>query len=358
MANKVTGKTDTTGALTTAPMTPKSLIIVSKAGEGVTSSQTEKKIFTISGTADATLAFGEGIVSKMVKVLISNGVDNIKGIIVPATGDTALADTLEDTLADKTIKVVLCTDNETATISAMKDHLSMAEANDRFRYSVFAPSKDDTDTQDELTAFAKTISSNRIFVPGPSLFENDGMTDADPQVIAAGLAATIMTETTDPALPMNGVTLAGFNGVSRVMLDAEMLALANAGVSALYPDGSTPTIYRLVTSAVDATSGLADPVWQEGTTRFIADYVLESNSELLRANYKRTKNVVRILESIKGDIKLNMEKIQAAEIIENWDPSTLTVIKDPNDAYGALVDYEFDVVTPLYTITINQHLKL
>ena len=116
---------------------------------------------------------------------------------------------------------------------------------------------------------------------------------------------------------------------------------------------STPLLGFIATS-VAATN----KVWLEGTTRFIADYVLESNEELLRANYKRTKNVTRILNAIKGDIKINMEKMQSLEIIENWDESTLTVVKDPMDAYGALIDYEFDVVTPLYTITINQHMKI
>ena len=223
MANKVTGKTDTTGALSVAPISPKSLIIVGTAGEGQTANKTEKSIFSINGTADAIAAFGEGIAPKIVRVLISNGVNNIKGIIVPSTGDTALADTLEATLADKTIKVVLCFDNETATITAVKDHLTVAEENDRFRYSVFAPTTDNTASQDSLTAFAKTVNSNRIYIPGPSLFESDGTTNADPQVVAAGLASAIMTETNDPALPMNGVQLAGFGGVSRVMLDAEML---------------------------------------------------------------------------------------------------------------------------------------
>lgn len=357
MANKVTGKTDVTGALSTAPIAPKSLIIVGTAAESQTANKTAKSIFSISGTNDATAAFGEGIASKMVRVLIANGVNNIKGIIVPATGDNALADTLEATLADKTIKVVLCLDNTTTTISAVKDHLAMAEANDKFRYAVFAPSAEDTADQTKLVAFAKTISDNRIFVPGPSLLMSDGATVAEPQVVAAGLAGAIMTETDDPALPMNSVQIAGFGGVSRVMLDAEMAALVNAGITPIYAEGATPAIYRLVTSALDG-DGKADAVWQEGTTRFIADHVLESNSELLRANYKRTKNVARILDAIKGDIKINMEKMEAAEIIENWDPSTLTVIKDPDDAYGALVDYEFDVVTPLYTITINQHLKI
>lgn len=351
MANKVTGRTDTSGALSTAPIAPKSTIIVGTTGDDQTANYAEKSIFSITGTNDAIAAFGsESIASKIVRVLISNGVDNIKGIIIPSTGETALADTLDTTMSDKTIKMIICLDNNAATISAVKDHLILAEANDRFRYSVFAPSVSDNEDQIKLTAFAKTVNSDRIFIPGPSLMDGDSA--ADPQVVAAGLASVIMTETDDPALPVNGCQIAGFSGVSRVMLDAEMNALANAGITPLYIDGSTPAVYRLVTSAVD------DKVWQEGTTRFIADYVLESNEEMLRANYKRTKNVARILDSIKGDIKINMEKIEAKEIIENWDPNTLTVVKDPEDAYGALVDYEFDVVTPLYTITINQHMKL
>lgn len=351
MANKVTGRTDTSGALSTAPVAVKSLIIIGTTGEDQTADHVEKTIFSITGTNDAVAAFGENsIASKMVRVLITNGVDNIKGIIVPASGENALADTLDATMADKTIKMILCCDNEAATITAVKDHLVLAEANDRFRYSVFAPATADTADQTKLTAFAKTVDSDRIFICGPHFLS--GTEAADPQVIAAGLASAIMTETNDPALPMNGVEILGFSGISRVMLDAEMNALANAGVTAFYLEGSTPAVYRLVTSAID------DKVWQEGTTRFIADYVLESNEELLRANYKRTKNVTRILDSIKGDIKINMEKMEAAEIIENWDENTLTVVRDPMDAYGALIDYEFDVVTPLYTITINQHMKL
>lgn len=351
MANKVTGRTDTSGALSTAPVAPKSIIIVSTAGSDKTADHADKTIFSITGTNDAVAAFGAtSIASKVVRVLISNGVNNIKGIIVPSTGESALADTLDATMSDKTIKMIICLKNDTATVSAVKDHLILAENNDRFRYSVFAPSTSDTADQTKLTAFAKTVDSDRIFIPGPAL--TIGAEAADPQVIAAGLAAVIMTETDDPALPMNSVNIAGFSGMSRVMLDTEMRALANAGVTPLYPNGSNPAVYRLVTSAID------DKVWQEGTTRFIADYVLESNQEMLRANYRRTKNVARILEAIRSDIKINMEKMEAMEIIENWDPATLTVVKDPEDIYGALVDYEFDVVTPLYTITINQHMKL
>ena len=355
MANKVTGSTDTSGALTTAPSIMKSILVVGTKKENSTTEIKENTIFGITGTADAKAAFGDNaVVEKIVKVFIQNGADYINGMILGSSSETAMADALEASMADKSIKVIIPEGNDTKTIAALKDHLALCEKNDMFRYGVIAPTEEASATQTTLIAYGKTIDSDRIFIPSTLPTLNGAV--VDPQVAAAGLGALIMTETDDPALPMNGVSMAGYSGLSRTMLETEMKILANNGITPLYLEGTAPTVYRLVTSCVTDESD--HKVWQEGTTRFIADYVLENNENMLRANYKRTKNVTRILKAIRGDVKINMEKFEAAEIIENWDESTLTVVKDPGDQYGALVDYEFDVVTPLYTITIRQHMKL
>jgi len=355
MANKVTGSTDTSGALTTAPSIMKSILVVGTKKENSTTEIEENTIFGITGTADARAAFGDNaVVEKIAKVFIQNGADYINGMIISGSSETAVADALEASMADKSIKVIIPEDNDTKTIAALKDHLALCERNDMFRYGVIAPTEEASATQTTLIAYGKTVDSDRIFIPSTLPTLNGAV--VDPQVAAAGLGALIMTETDDPALPMNGVSMAGYSGLSRTMLETEMKILANNGITPLYLEGTTPTVYRLVTSCV--TNESDHTIWQEGTTRFIADYVLETNENMLRANYKRTKNVARILNAIRGDIKINMEKFEAAEIIENWDESTLTVVKDPSDQYGALVDYEFDVVTPLYTITIRQHMKL
>lgn len=354
MANKVTGSTDTSGALTTAPSILKSILVVGTKKEGSTTEVKENTIFGITGTADARAVFGGNeVVEKIVKVFIQNGANYINGMIL-GSSETAMADALEASMSDKSIKVIITEGNDTTTIAALKDHLALCEKNDMFRYGVIAPTEEASATQTTLVAFAKTVDSDRIFIPSTLPTLNGAV--VDPQVAAAGLGALIMTETDDPALPMNGVSMAGYSGLARTMLETEMKILANSGVTPLYLEGTAPTVYRLVTSCVTDESN--HTIWQEGTTRFIADYVLENNENMLRANYKRTKNVTRILKAIRGDIKINMEKFEAAEIIENWDESTLTVVKDPKDQYGALVDYEFDVVTPLYTITIKQHMKL
>lgn len=354
MANKVTGSTDTSGALTTAPSIMKSILVVGTKKENSTTEIKENTIFGITGTADAKAAFGDNaVVEKIVKVFIQNGADYINGMIL-GSSETAMADALEASMADKSIKVIIPEGNDTKTIAALKDHLALCEKNDMFRYGVIAPTEEASATQTTLIAYGKTVDSDRIFIPSTLPTLNGAV--VDPQVAAAGLGALIMTETDDPALPMNGVSMAGYSGLSRTMLETEMKILANNGITPLYLEGTAPTVYRLVTSCVTDESD--HKIWQEGTTRFIADYVLENNENMLRANYKRTKNVTRILKAIRGDVKINMEKFEAAEIIENWDESTLTVVKDPSDQYGALVDYEFDVVTPLYTITIRQHMKL
>lgn len=352
MANKVTGKTDTTGAMSIAPSMPKSVLVVGKISGTATKTTDPNTVFSITGTSDAEDRFGAtSILVKAVKVLVQNGVDNIFGVIVDSDAETdagGYADALEASLGEISVKVIVSDNYDNGIVAEIKTHLAMAESEDMFRYSVVATPEDD---RDAIIDYAKTVvNDSRIFIPFPACIDASGSA-TNPVLVAAGLAGVIMTETVDPALPMNGVTINGIGTVDRAVLESERNMLANNGVTAIFNDGD-PTIHRLVTSYTK------DKIWQEGTTRFIADYVLENVENTLRSNYKRTKNVVRILDSIKTTVKGLLESYDALEIIENFDASTLTVVKDPTDNYGALVDYEFDVVTPLYTITINQHMKL
>lgn len=358
MANIVTGKTDTSGALSIAPKAVKSVLIVGANASALVDSDA---IFSISGTDDAKAKFGEDSpVVKMVRILITNGVDNIKGMVIPkhgleteyATVSDAYSHSLNVSLGESSVKCILCDTNEKTVIMAVKTHLTLAESNDLFRYAVFAPDSTKT-TQDELTAFATEIDSSRIFVPGPAVVDTSANVLTSGVYAMAGLTSLIMTETSDPALPMNGVSILGLGGVNRNVIMSERKILADNGVTALYTDAGYPTVHRLVTSAKTDKA-----IWQEGTTRFIADDVLESVETTLKANFKRTKNVARVLDAIKTTVKGVLETKAGLEIIEDFDASTLSVVKDPEDMYGALVSYDFDVVTPLYTITITQSMKL
>ena len=355
MANRITGSTDTTSSISVRAKSAKSLLLVCEG----TGSAVAEQIYSVSGTSDAMTKFGEKV-SKLVKVLINNGVDNIKCVSIGAVGEDGHATKAEaytaamnTSLADNSIMVVIVDSTDTAITGALKAHLAVAEGEDMFRYGVVGLS---ATTIDEAVAEVASLNDKRMFAPFPH-FVDDNNVVLDGTYGAAGLAALIITETSDPSMPMNSVEFTGFGGTSMVLLKADRNTLEQAGITAIVGN-SIPIVWRLVTTRLKNQSGESDLIWHEGTTAFIADDVLNSVITTLQATYKRTKNTTRILDAIRTTVIGVLEAKEGLEIIENFDRNTVSVVQDPDDIYGALVDYEFDVVTPLYTITITQHMKL
>jgi hypothetical protein len=362
MANKIIGKTDTSGALSVGvSVVSNSSRPILLVGTGV--DETKEVIFAVNGTTDVTTHFGaDSPFVEAVKILIRNGVNYIHGICVGASGEgnpyetesAAYEAALDKSMLDEDVMCIILDKSDTTIYTDLSAHLIRAESEDLFRYAIVGvPAA--TTTIEGAKAIATSINHDRIFVAFPNAVDANGAT-VDGVLTAAGVAAAICTETNDPALPVSGVAINGFGGISKKLLASEQDELAKAGIVALYPESGVPTIYRMVTTA--QTSGGSDSIWHDATTRFIADNVLASVIAKLRVNYKRTKNVTRILNSIKTDVITVLEEKEGLEIIQGFDKATVSVVKDPDDIYGALVDYEFKVVTPLYTITITQHMKV
>jgi len=358
MPNKVHGITDASQATLGLGLSSKTVCVVGCKDDVVTTDA--KKIFDIMSITDAETKFGATAKAvSLVSILFKNGVSSIKGIIPdkvvdPATKATVYDDAFAELLRDPNIGIIILDDIDPTITAKLSAHLDLAESQDIFRYAVVGA---DTDDNTSLATVASTLNNKRIFVPGPLFLDTVGAPLTGIHG-AAGLASAIATQTSDPALPLNGVPISGFGGLNRVLLDTEKDALANAGITPVYVDGNSPVIYRLVTTYTKDGSGKNDVTWQEGTTVFISDNVLASCEAMIKSRYKRTKCVARILKAIRTDIIAVLQAKDGLEIIENFDPNTVTVVKDPNDMYGALIDYEYDVVTPLYTVTIRQHMKL
>lgn len=361
MPINVIGHTDTTGSSSVMPGRAKSVCIICKKGEDGTG--TPMKLLPVFSTSDAKTKIGNNeIAHKMIKALINKRVPQIF-IMIPNMKEVGEEEVVEvvdyegalNELISYDVSIVLVDDLSGADPKLVIDYLKLAEDEDKYRYSVLSSS---FTSVEDLVEFQKTINYDRIFIPGPMLTDQDGKV-VEPEVTCAGLAAIISTETTDPALPMNGVEFKGFGGVEKILLKSELEFMVDNGITPIYSEvvGGAPTVYRLVTSHTK-TGTEPDKTWQEGTTRFIADDVLHSVRTRILSKYKRTKNVARILDAMKTDVIDVLSTKQELEIIENLDTSIVSVIKDPNDLYGALIDYEFDVVTPLYTVRITQHMKL
>lgn len=356
MAIKITGRTDASGALIALQNTTKSVCLVCTGGTGGTG--TVKTLLKIGGSADAADKLGTDCDAlELINILINNGVSDIRAIMVGTEETPALkyAAALSVLMSTKDIDIIIVDVVETTVTAEVKTHLNTAEAEDLFRLAVVGVS--DASSNATLTNAAGTLNHKRMFMPGPAL--TSGATTLSGAHTAAALAALIATETDDPALPMNSVTMEGFTGLSRTLLTADKDALVAGGVTPLYmSDDGRPAVHRLVTTYTKNGDNEADPTWQEGTTILVTDDVMRAVQERLKANYKRTKKVARILNSIRTDVVDVLQRKNDLEIIENFDPKTVSVVQSSTDLYGAEVDYTYDVVTPLYTISITQHMVL
>lgn len=354
----VIGSTDTSNALPVSMGRAKSICLICKAGSDSTGP--ESTLLPIFSMGDATKKIGNNTTAlDMIKVFIRNRVSQIYVMIAPMDSETEPKPMYKETLKlslQHSIDIVMIDSAIQTDLLLLKDHLDEAELEDKYRYTVGSIS---TTTNEEVLSYQELVNHSRVFIPIPELTDIDTALPVGPQVTSAALASLIATETVDPALPMNGVEPKGFGGVSRILSKTELNTMVDNGITPFTAQGlgDTATVYRLVTSYTKDGVEL-DPTWQEGTTRFIADDVLDSVRKRILKKYKRSKNVARLLDAMKTDVIDVLGIKEGLEIIENLDPSTVSVVKDPDDLYGALIDYEFDVVTPLYTVKIKQHMVL
>jgi len=365
MANVITGMSDIVANTSAGSIAPKSILIVGeiKPGSGEIITTSRESIFPITSVVDAVSKFGtDSVIGEMTRLMIVNGATDIRGIAVGEYGDgktytdiaSAYKASFDKSLSDGTIGFIMCDTVDATVITKLSEHLTYAESEDKLRYSITGC----VDTSSaNLSTVASGINNSRIIIYGPSLVDSSNNV-LNPVYGASALTAIAVNEAMkDPALPMNNIKLIGFGGVDRTINKVERDTLVNAGITPIVMLDGKPTIYRLTTTCT-TIDGTLSKAWLDATTRFIADNILESVINRLRANYPRTKNVVRVLNSIKTDIIDVLSSKQDFEIIKDFDKSMVSVKQDPNNIYGAIVEYTINVVTPLYVISIKQHVSI
>lgn len=375
MAIEINGKTDVKGAASGLYGSSKAIAIVGI--KGAESPNLKPNIVTrISGTKQADDYFGGNkVVTEMVKNLILNQAKNNYGVLVDTTAvdliepgsehDTARSEALataydkafDQLMGNASIKLIILDTLDEKVLAKLKAHLDLAEKEQIRRYGVTAVPKTIIESS-AIAEYIRKLDDKRIFVAGPHALAEDG-SDADERLLATALASILSTKTDDPALPTCSCPVVGFGGVKETVMKSELTALTKAGCTVFIMEDGDMVPYRTVTSRTSVDDEESNvTIYSDATTVLIDDYVYDKVSSFIKSNYKRTKNVDRILDAIRGDINVILSETEQLEIIENFNPDLTSVIKDPNDIYGAIMDYTFDVVTPLYTITLTQHMKL
>ena len=206
----------------------------------------------------------------------------------------------------------------------------------------------------DLTDRAAVLNSERMVLVAPDVYVW-GETEAAGGFMAASALAGVLTDQSDPALPLNGQVLYGVTGVSVVYEDTQIDALVTGGVTALECWGGKVSVMRGITTRTK-TGQTQDATFRELGTILIVDDVVPAIRRSLRAKFTRAKNNALTRNAIRSQVIVELEDRIEREIIEGYD--NLTVTARESDPTTCLVEFEFTVVHGLNRIFLTAHISV
>lgn len=174
-----------------------------------------------------------------------------------------------------------------------------------------------------------------------------GATGQEPEI--AGAMAAALADSSDPALPFNGVNLGGVTAVddSYKLTFERMERAMNAGVCMIQTgaDGNPEIVRAVSTYRVNPDSGLDDDIMLDINGALTIDYT----RKVLRTaalKERRRKNTAAQRRNLRSLFLAELLKLDKAEILQNVSDTAdqLTVTKDASD------EYRVNVQVPAYWV--------
>ena len=204
-----------------------------------------------------------------------------------------------------------------------------------------------------LTERAKALNSERMVLVGPNVLDSGGQ--VLPGMFAAAAVAAALAVTRDPAVPLNGTSLAGLGGVAEQYGDNEIDRLVQGGVTPLEAVGGVVSPVRGITTRT-STGGAPDTTWRELTTILIVDDVIPSIRQSLRSRFSKTKNTGQTRGAIRSQVIVELESKLRSEIIDSYGDVTVSVYDE--DPTVCLVEFSFAVAHGLNQIYLTAHITI
>lgn len=290
---------------------------------------------------------GSAGMSAILRLLFLGGASSV--VAVKVDGDDyqsafAVLQAVEDA------QIIVCDSPDLAVQQALRASLEAASAARRERIAVVGM---DGAAVSELTQRAKALNSERMVLVGPDGLDSTGA--ALPGVFAAAAVAAAAAVTRDPAVPLNGTSLAGLTGVSVDYSDNDIDTLVRGGVTPLEAVGGIVSPVRGITTRT-TTGGADDAAWRELTTIMIVDDVIPAIRQSLRSRFSQTKNTAQTRGAIRSQTIVELENKLRAEIIDSY--SDVTVSASAEDPTVCLVEFSFSVAHGLNQIYLTAHITI
>lgn len=318
----------------------------------VGTSQARAGLYTVTSYAAGKETFGaESQLGRMLKLAYENGAGTV--LACPVSDDTAAAyqTAFELIFADKTASFCVVGSALQEVHTALREAVETASGQRGECIGIVGMSNPG---QAELVARTKALNSERMVLVGPDVYLT-GETALAGGCMAAAALAGVLSDQTDPAMPLNGQQLNGISGVSAAYADSEYDALVAGGVTVLECFGGKVSVIRGLTTRT-STGGVSDDTYREMSTILIVDEVIPAIRNALRARFTRAKNNVLTRNAIRNQVVVELEERISREIIEGYDH--LTVAASKTDPTVCVVEFEFRVVHGLNRIHLMAHIQI
>ena len=315
-------------------------------------SSAQAGVYTLTSYAGAQEVFGaDSQLGKMLKLAYQNGAGTVLAYPVAEDSAAAYSPAVSAILAEKRSSLCVLGSALEAVQTAFCTALSGAAQQKGECIGICGMG---AATAAQLGARAQKLNCERVVFVGPQVYVTGETAAQDGCMAAAALAGALAAER-DPALPLNGLELAGLTGVTAVYSDTEYDALVAAGVTALECEGGRVQVIRALTTR-SKTGGSPDKTYRELTTMLILDELIPAIRTALRTKFAHAKNNVLTRKAIRNQVVLELAERVEREIIEGYDKLTVTAAQD--DRTTCVVEFEFTVVQGLNRILLTAHMNV
>ena len=309
-------------------------------------------LYTLHSYAEAKEAFGEASeLGRMAKIAYQNGAGTV---LASPVAEDALEDyqaAFSLIFAEKQASFCVAASALETVQKALRDAVEAASQQKGECIGLVGLSEP---TIKNLTDRAGVLNSERMVLVGPDVYAW-GESAAAGGYLAASALAGVLTDQSDPALPLNGQVLYGITGVSAVYEETEIDALVKGGVTVLECWGGKVSVMRGITTRTK-TGQTEDATFRELGTILVVDDVIPAIRNSLRAKFTRAKNNALTRNAIRSQVVVELEDRISREIIESYDNLTVTALE--SDPTTCLVEFEFTVVHGLNRIFLTAHISV
>lgn len=314
---------------------------------GVSEVATPNEVYTVTAASEGIEIFGAGVLSDLIGYALNNGAVAVVAVAVSEESAEGYESAVSLLGQVEDLPLIICDSTQLEVQQKIRDSVVEASLGRKERIAIFG-GESEMDVS-ELCAHATGLNCERaVMVCGKYTDENGGL-------YSAAAVAGMIAKETDPALPLNGVSVVGIACVSGQYTDNELDLLIGAGVMPLEESGGVISAVRGITTKT-MTDGVSDNTWRELTSILTVDEVIADMRTALRLKFLRVKNTEQTRGAIRSQVVLELESKKSRELIVEY--NNVNVSASEEDTSVCLVSFGFSVARGINQIWLTAQITV